>query len=1050
MSAANKLVYTLQAVYEGKGEIKQLNDDLKQLKQVEIFQGLQETFSQTNKDFVDAKKKLRELRKEMQKPGGDAYAESYKKARQHVEKLSSSLNKQKAKLNATRTDLKRAGVDVTNLAGNYTKLKTSSEKTAKVLAAQAKLGVKPMADIEREVKGLEKAYKDLQRSGKYSLNDMARAKDQLNSKVRKLRGETKGWKDNLDQVQQGWLGIAGVVATVAAAAKSISFFANFDDSMRTVKAVSGSSVAEFAKLTEAAKQLGATTRFTATQAAQGMEELAQSGMDYKEIIQTLPQAMNLASISGGSIKEGADLITDTLKQFRLDVVETGRVADVLTEGYTGASTSLQALGQALSYAGPVTASFGYSLEDTVAILQALAEAGFKGSRGGTALVGGMTRLVNPTGKAIEVLDKYAIKVFDAEGKVRNFADILDEVANASLTPTEQMQLFGQEAGPGMAGLLAQGGDAIRKFTKNLQSSGGVAESIAGDIEDGIGGALRSLGSSLQAVVLAFAESWAPAIEAAAEALTAFARVIAGMPEGLKILTSGLAVAGAATMSWHLGLGLIFGGMKAGVTTMATFASGLNGVNLATMGLAGTLGTVAAAAGALFVGYNIGKWIDEWQYFNDVVGANKTALEEVPEKFRKITEATGVTIRSFDDLNAAQKKGLIEFDEVTGEWVKGAGERTAAVAESAAAQQQVSGEALDEMKRQYGEYVDEIKRLQDEISGRERSLYEQLSNIRRTGMSDFDSWKDIKKQADEYRKTAEAAAKAGDFDTAKEAADKAREYYAKLNTEVKENDKVMVSADKARKTAFEGVKKSGELAVDILKKQQAAASDAMAELTEKSGFQDLSDNMESSKKQWLDNWQKMEGASIKNLNAVDKKLDQVMRDRTAKLSYTVSEKRSGGGKIGSVLAMAGGGSVRNALGGFHFPGYGGGDRDKNLVMAEDGEVMIRKEMVRASGLRAALAWNAGRFDIVLRELMQRFDMGILKKRMGGAISLNVPSLPALPQMMSGGGVVAGASAAAGPGGGDVFNITVNAGGGVDGRSLARQVMDEIERARRRRS
>jgi TP901 family phage tail tape measure protein len=724
-SAAKKLVYTLQAVYEGKAEIKQLNSDLNELKRIEAFQGMLESFKKTNTEFVAAKAKLRELRAEMKQPGGEAYAASYAAAQKSVDRLAASLGKQKIKIDESRGALKSAGLDVTNLAGRYDELKGAAEKNAKVLAAQAKLGIKPLADVERQVKGLKQAYKELEKSGTMSLRELFSAKSAMLGKVQKLRSETLGWKDNLDKVKSGWVGIAGVVATVAASARGIKLFAGFDDSMRQVQAVSGATGEDFAKLTGLAKKMGETTRFSASEAAQGMGELAQSGMDTEEIFKTLPQALDLASISGGSIKESADLITDTMAQFRLEMDDSARVADVLTQGYTGASTSLQDLGVALSYAGPVTASLGYELEDTVAILQALAEAGFKGSRGGTALVGGLTRLIKPSSEAAAILKKYGITVFDAAGKTRNFADIMEDVGDAAMGPAEMMTVFGQEAGPGMAGLLGQGSDAIRKFTGELENAGGTAGRVAGQMEAGIGGSLRSLWSSLSAVVMAFAEDWAPAIKTVADWLTTLARSIAAMPEPLRMLVSGIGLAIAASAAWTLGLGSV-------VTTMATAAGGvlglvgkipalvgaMNGAAFSGSALAVVLGQLAAALGALWVGYKAGEWLLMHKHMADIAALteqNVKSTEKLAEKYAEISEATGLVITSMKDLDAAVKAGKVYYDETTGEWKKRLQEVTVVSDASAAAQKAGMLKALEDMAAGGGAYADKIKELQAEIT-----------------------------------------------------------------------------------------------------------------------------------------------------------------------------------------------------------------------------------------------------------------------------------------------------------------------------------------------
>lgn len=745
MTTAKKLVYTLKAVYEGESEVAKLGKDLKTLGSVRALEGIEKDFRRTNQEFVLAKKRLRELKKELQSSkdpklaralekvarrseeltvrhrnqkaalvrleteleqaraaqaayGGDtgknaalvatltrrherqkaalantgaalkntsararelgeAWKKSsdpkvlatYRKVEGEVKKLSGSIIRQKAKLDESRTALQKAGISASNLAGEYKRLDDATRQQARAMAAMSTLGVRSFTDIEKEAAGLRRAYRDLEKSGTLTFRELAVAKDRMRTKLAELKEQTNGWTKHIGRVQQAWAGVLGVVAAVVAAGKGLVLFAGFDDSMRRVQAVSDATAEQFKELTAFAKEMGRTTRFTATEAAQGMEELAQSGQSVDEIYSTLPHAMNMAAIAGGSIKESADLATDSLKQFNLQSESTGHVTDVLVKGYTQASTSLTQLGEALSYAGPVAASFGYTLEDTVAILDAYAEAGFKGSRGGTAMVGALTRLVKPSQEAAAVLEKYNIQVFDGAGKVRNFADIIEDLGKATLSPTEMMTLFGQEAGPGMAGLLAQGAVAIRTFRAGLEDVDGTSAKLAGQMEAGIGGALRSLGSSLSAVTLAFADSLAPAISMVAKLLTGVARAVSGLPEPLKILVGlagGLVTAFAA---WHLGLKHLSAALRLAILDVGALAGKMRGLGTVMSmvtgkgqavigwinGLSGALARVVPVLGAFAAGWQIGKLLNQ---FDAVKRAGILMAEGLTLGFLKVKQA----------------------------------------------------------------------------------------------------------------------------------------------------------------------------------------------------------------------------------------------------------------------------------------------------------------------------------------------------------------------------------------------------------------------------
>lgn len=450
-----------------------------------------------------------------------------------------------------------------------------------------------------------------------------------------------------------------------------------------------------------------------------------------------------------------------------------------------------------------------------------------------------------------------------------------------------------------------------------------------------------------------------------------------------------------------------------INTMSLLAPA---VSAASAGLAAVVPVAGIAGAALAaVGWGIMQNVSRYQELNKLAQenaaltkSNATAQGDLLAKFKEISAATGVTVTSMKELDKAVADGKLQFNEATGTWTAGYKKISDAAGTSAAEQRRVSGEALEAMKAKYREYAAEVQRLQEQIIGRERSLASELRDMARSGMSGVDAWEDQRKQAEEYQKAAEEAAEAGDFTSALQFADEAKQLYKGLNTEVKENGQVVISAQQGLQTAMDGVKESGTLAIEILKKQQTAASEAMDALSFEGGFDELSSGMDKSKQQWLANWKAMGSATAKEIEKADKLITKLVKDRKTNVYVNVVEKRQSGGVIGSAQYLATGGRVRNMLSGGSFPGYGGGDR--RHVVAEDGEVMIRKESVRNAGLRAALAFNAGRFDLVVEELSKRFDVDSIYRRTGGMVSAvqNIPSLPPfpVPQMMSAGGVVRG--------------------------------------------
>lgn len=1209
MSSAKKFVITIGAEYEGKSELKDLQTDLKAIAQIDSFEKLQASSKKAEAALKLARKQAYELGQAMMQGGGAEAERKYAAAVKQVDKLTIAFGKQKGKVYEAEAAFKKQGIALTDLTGKYKTLKNTAEAQGKLIAAQMALGVRPIKNIHSEIDGLKAAYKHLQTSGTQSVKELAIAKDRLRTKVAALRQETNGWTSHLSRIQTGWAGILATAGAVAAAYRGIQFFAGFDDSMREVEAFTQASSGEMQKFTDLAKNLGATTRFTATEVAQGMAELTQSGIkSYKELAGILPQVTDLTSASGMQFKETADMLTDTMKQFGLATSESGRVADVIAKGYTSAGHSAQQLGAALSYVGPVAKQMGYSLEDTVAIIDTLAEAGYKGQRGGTALRGGFTRLIKPVGDAAAVLQKYSIQVEDSEGNIRGFADIIEDLGDASLTTKEMMILFGQEAGPGMMALVDQGADAIREFQVAMENADGTVKAIAGTMEAGIGGSLRSLMSSLQAIVVGFGDALAPAIQLGADGLTLLSRGLAILPKPMFVVAAMAGTMGTAFAAWHLGFKHIHSAMvlasvdlisfagKAKIATMALI-TGARQMTVALLAANPVLGALAialaagAAAWAIFgksslesskehaaaadkigearaaidkevihleklqktlaktaegtrehadaeaelstilpganlsldeqgrimvrVGEatdensrklqtyidlkkeesrtqfalqieqqakayfkageavdkykdNLAEWYgigkkntsvvhDIWRGLNRLTGTYDKNIQKGSEMRSNLSQQktgyesllksllrTGTTTEQVSEMlssihmDEGTKSKIISqyktmYSGVTATGKKSATEIRQATEESMSAQATATKEKLLEMKAAYDSYAEQVKSIQKQIADREQSLTEKIRSMQREGMSDLGAWKDRKAEAYEYEQAAVKAAQAaedamsnGDTDEANalfkqavEYADKAKSAYADLNGEVKKGDKVLISSDKARKASMAGVEDASKLAIDILKKQKAAAEAAQSALNLESDV-DLSKPIDAAitkLDEMIKAGNKMEKDLKKNINGfgaeaqrvIDEIDKEIAKPRTMNITVQQSQASRLGGIIGSpmqalrlggAVMMAGGGALGNALNGFHFPGYGGGDR--RHVIAEDGEVMLRKEAVAGGGLTAALAFNAKNWPLVISELTKRFS---LKMQTGGHVgSFGLPTLPTLA-LQSGGQVSA---------------------------------------------
>lgn len=281
---------------------------------------------------------------------------------------------------------------------------------------------------------------------------------------------------------------------------------DFEAGMNKVKALSGATEKQLKSLSDQAKELGATTQFSAGQAAEAMGFLSMAGFDATQIFKAMPATLNLAAAANIDLGQTADIVTNVMAGYGLQAKDTARLSDILTKTFTGSNTSLIELGEAMSYAGPVAKGFGLEIEEAAAVLGIFAGAGFKGSRGGTALAGALVRLATPSDEAAGIMKKLGLVVFDSTGKMKPFNEIIQQLAKSGTSAADMMTLFGQRAGPAMLALKNVGSKAVVDFTKKIRESGGVTEKIAKIQMKGLNGALKALKSSLEAVAIAVSES----------------------------------------------------------------------------------------------------------------------------------------------------------------------------------------------------------------------------------------------------------------------------------------------------------------------------------------------------------------------------------------------------------------------------------------------------------------------------------------------------------------------------------------------------------------
>lgn len=318
-------------------------------------------------------------------------------------------------------------------------------------------------------------------------------------------------------------GTAAALGGVAAAAIKVG--SDFESQMSRVKAISGATGEEFEQLKAQAMQLGADTSFSASQAAEGMENLAAAGFTTSEIMNAMPGLLNLAAASGEDLASSSDIAASTLRGFGLAASDAAHVADVLAANANRTNSSVADTGEAMKYVAPLARAAGLSLEETAAAIGIMANAGIQGSQAGTSLRGALSRLSKPTDDMTAAMEELGISFYDSNGKMKSLTEQVGMLRQATEGMTDEQKnnylvtLYGQEALSGMLALINEGEGSLGELTKAYRSCDGEAQKAAETMQDNLSGALEQLGGSAETLGLAFYNSVADNLKNAAKTAT---------------------------------------------------------------------------------------------------------------------------------------------------------------------------------------------------------------------------------------------------------------------------------------------------------------------------------------------------------------------------------------------------------------------------------------------------------------------------------------------------------------------------------------------------
>lgn len=526
----------------------------------------------------------------------------------------------------------------------------------------------------------------------------------------------KGFSSALNTVGSG-LAKSVTLPLLGVGAAAVKVTSTFDSAMSEVKAISGATGTQFTQLRDKAIEMGAKTKFSATESAEAFKYMAMAGWDTKDMLNSISGVMNLAAASGEDLGTVSDIVTDAMTAFGLAADGTTKVlkngynvevsnaehfSDVLAEASSRSNTNVSLMGATFKYVAPIAGAMGYSIEDTAVAIGLMANAGIKGEQAGTALRSTITRLVKPTKESGTAMDALGISVTNSDGSMKSLDDVLRQVRSSMSGLTDDQKasyaamLAGQEGMSGLLAIVNASDEDYQKLSESIQNCTGASQEMADTMQDNLGGAVTLLKSALESAGITIGERLTPYIRGLAEWITGLVEKFNSLSDSQQDLIVKIGLILTAIAPVMLIGSKVFSLLSSAIGIITTvgsalstvFAFGLNATALSAAGastgvtmLAGAIGfltspitLVIAAITALVAVFVIAYKKSETfrNFINNLVEDLKTfftetvpqAFEIFKEKISEVFESAKQKIGEFKDRCQEIVQNVIEFFTVT--------------------------------------------------------------------------------------------------------------------------------------------------------------------------------------------------------------------------------------------------------------------------------------------------------------------------------------------------------------------------------------------------
>ena len=540
-------------------------------------------------------------------------------------------------------------------------LKTAAEQ-ANTALANGDITQQQYDALQREIVETENELKRLESEAKNANSELAKI-GEAGQVLQNAGDKISGAGEKLLSVT------AGVTALGTAAVKTAS---DFDSAMSKVAAVSGATGDDLQALRDKAREMGAKTKFSASEAAEAMNYMAMAGWKTNDMLSGIDGIMNLAAASGEDLATTSDIVTDALTAFGLTAQDSGHFADVLAAASSNANTNVSMLGESFKYCAPIAGALGFSCEDTAEALGLMANAGIKSTQSGTSMRSIMTALSGEVKFCSESFGKMEIATTNSDGSMRSLSDILADcrVAFDQMSESEKASaaetLVGKNAMSGFLALMNAAPADIDKLSGAIANCDGTSLQMAETMQDNLAGQLTILKSQLEELAISFGEILMPVIRDIITKIQGFVDKLNALDPATKqtILKIGLMAAALGPLL------IVVGKTISSIGSMMTFISKIPtmiaGAKTAFSTLGAAIGGISAPVVAVvaIIAVLIAAFVNLWNTNEDFKNSILSIWEQIKSTFERLTSgivdrinALGFDFESFGELLKAMWNGL---------------------------------------------------------------------------------------------------------------------------------------------------------------------------------------------------------------------------------------------------------------------------------------------------------------------------------------------------------------------------------------------------------